>query len=95
MQKKNKRVVVANWEASKKYCVRSQQRVEKQKLPEPKISSESTKKTKSKITQVIYLTINEMDVGIKGQLLQYLGQLESSRVLPKKMTTKMIKWCVK
>lgn len=36
-----------------------------------------------------------MDVGIKGQLLQYLRQLESSRVLPKKMTTKMIKWCVK
>ena len=32
----------------KKYCVRSQQRVEKQKLPEPKISAESTKKTKSK-----------------------------------------------
>lgn len=36
-----------------------------------------------------------MDVGIKGQLLQYLRQLESSRVLPKKMTAKMIKWCVK
>ena len=47
-EKKNKRVVVANWEASKKYCVGSQQRVEKQKLPEPKISPESTKKTKSK-----------------------------------------------
>lgn len=36
-----------------------------------------------------------MDVGIKGQLLQYLRQLESSRVLPKKMTPKMIKCCVK
>lgn len=36
-----------------------------------------------------------MDVGIKGQLLQYLRQLESSRVLPKKMIAKMIKWCVK
>ena len=47
-RKKNKRVVVVNWEASKKYCVGSQQRVEKQKLPEPKISAESTKKTKSK-----------------------------------------------
>ena len=29
-----------------------------------------------------------MDVGIKGQLLQYLRQLESSRVLPKKNDTK-------
>ena len=32
----------------KKYCVGSEQRVEKQKLPEPNISPESTKKTKSK-----------------------------------------------